>query len=385
MKVYSTPRIVKGKTYTYWCLDLGMVKGKRIRTLFGTEKDALTAKRQHETREKLIGKMATQLSQSQLIDALQSYEMLRNVGITESLNTVTEFFIKHNQCLQPIKLTEAFDRYLEKFSVSQDTQLSLVRNRVGRIVSLCSKDIVTIDVTTSIVEEIFNTFSTTYAPKTYNNYLNYAKTFFTWLIKQNYMSHNPVEKLEKMNIEYEEPKFITAKNLKRLLHEIEDTTLLTDDMKVKALQFMTLSYFCGIRTSEIARVKLSSICLTDSTPYIRLSKVKGATQGVKGRMIDLEPNAVRWINTYFADGVKLNYGIVMRMSKAIIAVSESLDIPFYHNQGRHSYITHHIAKYRNPQKTELMVGTSADMRTKHYQGLTPESTGISYFDILPTE
>ncbi|MDA3923699.1 MAG: hypothetical protein PF904_03255 [Kiritimatiellae bacterium] len=64
--------------------------------------------------------------------------------------------------------------------------------------------------------------------------------------------------------------------------------------------------------------------------------------------------------------------------------AKKLKIKLPRNAGRHTFITMHVAAYERPEMTDNMTGTSSQMRSNHYQGLTTKKEGEKYFSIMPS-
>ena len=69
--------------------------------------------------------------------------------------------------------------------------------------------------------------------------------------------------------------------------------------------------------------------------------------------------------------------------KGIYELARANGVPMFHNCGRHTFITYHVAAYSDPAKTTAMVGTSDKMRADNYCGLATKKDGDAYFAIMP--
>ena len=86
--------------------------------------------------------------------------------------------------------------------------------------------------------------------KTWNNHMGYIKTFCGWMCKKErrYMADNPMSDMVKRKIAYKAPGFMRATDFEKVVRALE-----RDGTKRHLLGYVTLSYFCGIRTEEIKR------------------------------------------------------------------------------------------------------------------------------------
>jgi len=156
-----------------------------------------------------------------------------------------------------------------------------------------------------------------------------------------------------------------------------------DGGKRHLLGYVTLSYFCGIRTAEIARLArdVDDIRPEEGTVIIRMPK--GHTQGMTPRTVHIPENAVAWMR-----GIDFKDALGRDLNTAVNEFGKfaaSLGVKVGRNIGRHTCATMHCAAFGNPAKTEAMLGTSSSMRVKHYMGLATKAEGERYFSLMPSE
>ena len=373
-----------GKTYTYFSADGGTVNGKRERHSFKTKKEAQEWLQTFRRQQDKYGVSATALSSAQLSLAIEAFQRLTESKLNAQalVTAVQEYIERQHIVANSIPFEVAYKEYLETFdATTQPMQIKSVRITLKRLLHAFGVNAPLSSITKEPINAFFEQLSHEVAPKTYNNTLSYAKTFFAWCVKKGHLAETPIVVSQK-RVAYKDPTFVKVDDLRNALHALEAFEMDADD-KRQLFNFITLSFFCGIRSSEIFRLTADAIHPEDERPFVRISTTKGAARGIKGRIVDLEANAVAWFKRYpFKGGIRED-----NLSRIRASLRASKNNPFdailVKNIARHSYITYHTAKYRDYARTEAYVGTSASMRVRHYQGLATTADGEAYFDIFP--
>jgi integrase/recombinase XerD len=94
------------------------------------------------------------------------------------------------------------------------------------------------------------------SPRTYNNYLAYMKGFFEWAKLKGYAKQNPAEGIKSKPKVQKKREPLTAE-VKKCIKELRD----------KDFHFFTccmLTYFCLIRRTELTKLKVSDVRLSES-------------------------------------------------------------------------------------------------------------------------
>lgn len=296
-------------------------------------------------------------------------------------------FTKVNKTFEPTPLHAAYTEYVARYSDAQKVQRSKVANTVGRAVDWFGRDTLCSAIAMDQVKGYLNSQFASNAPGTWNGHLEYIKTFFNWCKEQHYCAENPAAGISKKAVSYSEPEFVKAPALRRIF----DLALTCADTKKRnqMVWMFALSFFNGVRTEEISRITRGAVNLDEG--FVRVMP-KGYQHGMPPRMVYLTPTALAWLRAYpvRTDGqkeAKLLDAFPMQDSAARYVKSyadrHKIAIEFPHNAGRHSFVTMHIALHGEPAKTEALVGTSSDMRVKHYQGLATKREAEEYFNVLP--
>lgn len=132
-------------------------------------------------------------------------------------------------------------------------------------------------------------------------YFSSLKGFFLYLLKNNYIIKNPIEKITAPKI---------AKRLPGVLDVNEiDKILSTPDVKEKLglrdKAILELFYACGTRVSELIDLKVNDLFFDDE-----IIRVFG--KGSKERLIPIGSSAIRWVGEY----LKKSRPLLMKKSKS---------------------------------------------------------------------
>lgn len=391
MKVYKVERTNKetGVVYASWVVDLGKTQnGKRERHAFKTFNDAQSWLRKYKKAQSKYGQLAGILSSGQYALAVDAFKKLLAAGLKDSaLPEAVDLLIARNgRVHERLSIEEAAKRYVEHFAENQSDYRKTVEGWLGKLATFFGGSQQIISLGPDEIVEFFEAVDRVgYAAKTYNNILIVVKAFFNWCVTKHYVAENPADNVSPHRIAYKDPSFVPVEKLRTAFANLEaDTSTFSEESKQWLIGFMALSFFCGIRTSEIMRLSEDAIHPEDERPYVRISTTKGAAKGIKGRIVDLEPNAAAWLKKYPFPGGKSMSGLAYLRKQAIEGPLAEVAEAFSKNVGRHSYITYHTAKYRDYARTEAYVGTSSSMRTRHYQGLATTAEGEAYFHIFPS-
>ena len=374
-------KVKNGKQYHTYEVYYGTDRdGKKIRRYYRTEKIARAEIGRFFMGLKNSGEGVSVLRPAEIYDAQDALTLLREHRIGLSLTDVARLFVEQKESagVTPKTLVEAYGEYFASIPEAQEMYRRTIRDRVGRWVKHVGAGVMCGDVQARAIAQYLSMFEKS-SVKTWNNHMSYLKIFCGWLCKKErrYMSDNPMSEMFKRKIAYKVPAFMRADDFKVVIHALE-----RDSSRRYLLGYVTLSYFCGIRTEEIKRLagNIGDIRPEEGTVIIRMPK--GHTQGVTPRTVHVPENAIAWMSGIdFKDALGRNLNMLVS-EFAKFAASQGVKVG--RNFGRHTCATMHCAAFGNPSKTEAMLGTSSAMRVKHYMGLATKAEGERYFGLMPS-
>lgn len=110
-----------------------------------------------------------------------------------------------------------------------------------------------------------------------NTFLNYHKTltvFFRWCIKQNFMTFNPIDDIEKPKIPKCLPKSLTLQESQKLLETVYNYPYDSKFLRYRNYAIFATFIFAGLRKSELLSLKFADVDLENQTIFIRQGKGK---------------------------------------------------------------------------------------------------------------
>ncbi|QMU65985.1 MAG: tyrosine-type recombinase/integrase [Flavobacteriaceae bacterium] len=131
-----------------------------------------------------------------------------------------------------------------------------------------------------------------WSPKTFRNYRQNLKTFFDFLIRQEYFKTNPVNAIAKPRLPKHLLRCLTKNQIQKLIAEIHtfSWTYPLEHWRNMAIIFMF--FYTGIRMSELLNLKNQDINFEESEFYVRQGK------GSKDRTVPLHPKLVPILKFY---------------------------------------------------------------------------------------
>ena len=217
--------------------------------------------------------------------------------------------------------------------------------------------------------------------KTYNNHLGDIMTFTAWCAKpeQAYITRNPLAGMSKITIPYRTPDYVRAEDIGKLLvtiwnHRQESPADLADAV---------LSFFCGLRQCEIARVRdgESAVRVSLEDRFIRVVKCKGATRGIRPRAFEIPEPAFTWMKSFdFMSALQISNN---QFRRHLVDYAAEAKVKLPANAGRHTFITMYAAAYHDQKKLTEISGNTEGVRANSYDGVESERNGKAYFAITP--
>lgn len=132
-------------------------------------------------------------------------------------------------------------------------------------------------------------------------YFSSLKGFFSYLVKNNYITKNPIEKISAPKLSKKLPSVLNINEIELILSkpDVNDTLGLRD----KAI--LETFYACGTRVSELINLKLSDLFLQEEV-------IRVFGKGSKERLIPIGSSAIKWIEEY----IKKSRSLLLKISKS---------------------------------------------------------------------
>ena len=281
-----------------------------------------------------------------------------------------------------MKSKENPDNILRNYKVYLKLEKSLSDNTVNAYLAdiqklyqfLADEQIHPQDVTLENLE----TFSATLRdlgiqPRSQARILSGIRSFYHYLILDDYLEADPSELLESPQVGLHLPEVLTIEEIDNLIESID---LSTKEGQRNRTILETL-YSCGLRVSELCNLKISDLYLEEG-----FIKVEG--KGNKQRLIPISPRAIRELQLYFIDrnqfSIKKDYEDYVFISKRGTNISR---IMVFHiikeladaiglqknispHTFRHSFATHLLEGGANLRAIQCMLGHESIGTTEIY-------------------
>ena len=210
-------------------------------------------------------------------------------------------------------------------------------------------------------------------PRSQARILSGIRSFYHYLILEDYLQADPSELLESPQIGLHLPEILTLEEIDTLIESID---LSTNEGQRNRTILETL-YSCGLRVSELCNLKLSDLYLEEG-----FIKVEG--KGSKQRLIPISPRAIRELQLYFLDrnqiSIKKDYEDYVFISKrgknisritvfhVIKTLAEAIGMKktISPHTFRHSFDTHLLEGGANVRGIQCMLGHESIGTTEIY-------------------
>lgn len=127
-------------------------------------------------------------------------------------------------------------------------------------------------------------------PRSQARILSGIRSFYRFLIMEDYLEADPTELLESPQTGFKLPEVMTVEEIDRLIESIDRGS--KEGQRNRAI--LETLYSCGLRVSELCNLKLSDLYFDEG-----FIKVEG--KGSKQRLVPISPRAIKEINFYLTD------------------------------------------------------------------------------------
>lgn len=321
----------------------------------------------------------TLLNQEQLTQASTAFQKLGN---RTSLLEAVDFFLKHSRDpIKPITIEEACQQFLQSKQVTKrlrartlsdyTCRLNLLRKRHGKKQPT--------ELILSQIEDLI--FTEGQHPQTAIRKRSVLYNFFGWCLKRNYVTHNPIERIENPEKESREPKILNLPQVAALLKAA------CGFKEGRLIPYLAIALFAGLRPNELARIQWQHIEL-DKKLIILTGEVTKLRQR---RIVELPDNLIEWINPHkgnpvFGPNWRKRFDQVRRLAgfqgSSIRDGDESLT-PWPPDGLRHTALSYKYALTKSDTETAAWAGNSADVLHRHYRGLVTPEEAATYWNLRP--
>lgn len=337
------------------------------------------------------GEAGAVLTRYQAMDAKQAIDMIAQSGRSMTLVECAKIVLAgepEREETPSVTIGEAYAGYAKAVQDKSEPYKKDVRLRVGAFVSAFGEarpvsDINAPEVKKYLVDGFYRQGDIG-SWVTYNNHLGNIKAFVSWCanVEQKYLRENPLDGMKKIVIPYRQPEYMKAEDVKGLFNELWNRR---ETKSGRAdLAYAVLSFFCGMRQSEIDRTPLGehAIRISVDEKTIRVGIPKGVSKGIKPRAFTIPEQALAWMRSFdFMDGATTANA---QFRRHLVDAAEAAKVKLTKNAGRHTFITMYEAVHHDSNALTAIVGNTDDVRGRNYNGVELRTEGEAYFAILPS-
>ena len=210
-------------------------------------------------------------------------------------------------------------------------------------------------------------------PRSQARILSGIRSFYRFLIMEDYLKADPTELLESPQTGFKLPEVMTVEEIDLLIGSIDRST--KEGQRNRAI--LETLYSCGLRVSELCNLKLSEL-------YFEEGFIKVEGKGSKQRLVPISPRAIKEIRLYFTDrnlmkikpgfedcvfisnfGKNISRIMVFHIIKEL-AVRIGLKKKISPHTFRHSFATHLLEGGANLRAIQCMLGHESIGTTEIY-------------------
>ena len=275
----------------------------------------------------------------------------------------------------PSDILKKYKQYLRlEKSLSSNTVQAYLNDVTKLFQYLESEDIHPYDVTLEHLEHFSaGLHDLGIQPRSQARILSGIRSFYHYLVLEDYIPKDPSELLESPQIGLHLPEVLTLEEIDLLIGQVD---LSTNEGQRNRTILETL-YSCGLRVSELCNLKLSNLYLEEG-----FIKVEG--KGNKQRLVPISPRAIKELQLYFIDRnhtfIKKGYEDFVFISKRgknisrimvfhiikELADAVGLKKTISPHTFRHSFATHLLEGGANLRAIQCMLGHESIGTTEIY-------------------
>jgi integrase/recombinase XerD len=236
-----------------------------------------------------------------------------------------------------------------------------------------------IEISSNIIQAFIYDVSKSHNARSQSRIISGLRSFFTYLVFEDYRLTNPLDLIESPKIGRKLPDTLSISDIDKLINAIELTyEYNTIRLGERDRTILETLYSCGLRVSELTNLKISDL-------YFDEGFIKVTGKGNKQRFVPIGTSTQKIINTYikevrsmidvqqeYKDSLFLNhrgsqltramiFTIIKRLAKKI-----NLNKTISPHTFRHSFATHLLENGADLRAIQLMLGHESITTTEIY-------------------
>ena len=279
-----------------------------------------------------------------------------------------------------INAIKDFEHFLKiERGLSENTILNY-RFDVSKLVNYLDENKINVsakDIDKYLIQEFLFQISKTKNSRTQSRIISGLRSFFDYLVFENYRLDNPMEQIETPKIGRKLPDTLSVKEIDRIIAAID----LNNYLGYRNLTIIEMLYSCGLRVSELINLKLSDL-------FIEEDFIKVSGKGNKQRFVPIGLNTKKLIQSYLKiyrplfkistidsdtiflnrNGKKLTRAMIFTIVKKI-KIKAGIKKNVSPHTFRHSFATHLLENGADLRSIQMMMGHESITTTEIYMHL----------------
>ena len=144
-----------------------------------------------------------------------------------------------------------------------------------------------LQITSTQIQEFIYEIAKEINPRTQSRLISGLRSFFDYLIFENYLNSNPLERIEAPKIGRKLPDTLSVNEIDLIVSVID----LSESNGERNRAIIETLYSCGLRVSELTNLKISDL-------FFEEGFIKVTGKGDKQRFIPISPLTQKYINLY---------------------------------------------------------------------------------------
>ena len=231
-----------------------------------------------------------------------------------------------------------------------------------------------LQITTEHVQVFIYEMAKELNPRTQSRLISGLRSFYDYLIFENYCESNPLERIEAPKIGRKLPDTLSVKDIDRIVSAVD----LSSPQGERNRAIIETLYSCGLRVSELTELKISDL-------FFEEGFIKVTGKGNKQRFVPIGPLTQKYINLYkdhvrvqmkiepaFNDtlflnrrGKQLSRAMIFTIVKTL-ALEAGIEKNISPHTFRHSFATHLLENGADLRAIQMMLGHESITTTEIY-------------------
>lgn len=284
-----------------------------------------------------------------------------------------------SQALSDFKLYLKIERGLSQHSIDN---YAFDIQKLTSYIDDSAKDVSPININHHTISDFIYHISKEVKPRSQARIISGLRSFFNYLIFENYREDNPVEQIEAPRLGRKLPDTLSTKDIDNLISAI-DLTREFNGVRIGERDKVMLEtlYSCGLRVSELTNLKISDL-------FFEEGFIKVTGKGNKQRFVPINQSSQKMIERYIAEvrsqidtqpqfkdtlflnnrGRQLTRAMVFTIIKNL-AKDVNLKKNISPHTFRHSFATHLLENGADLRAIQLMLGHESITTTEIYMHL----------------